>query len=527
MLRNSARRWLAGLGVAGAFVAASATPAFAADPTPSIADVKGAQGFSLYANPVIVAPGGPEKWISLYSLVNEPFTDYTVKVDRSDVDGFAEVRMPVGQGSCSEEGAVLTCVKKVDPKPSLSLLTLPVLPRETAKAGQEGTLKYTVTTQNAGTASYESTITVGEGVDLTAEPLLHLNGSPGSTVRAALEVGNQGQTHVHGAVLFFYGSYELAPSRRYQNCEYFANSFATNVYACKLDGTVTAGGSAKLDDSFAFAIPGDAWAPNKVNGSAIWMTPADWDAFRAQMPGLGESTRGDDGVLTLTSSAPSRTMSRLLKEQTDVDPTNNETWIQLTVQGDQQADVAADGATVRGEVGESIPVTVGFTNNGPAAINAGGEQGRYTVVLVTLPEGTTATKAPEQCTAGKADAAVYACYLPEVVGRGKKAEFPFTLRIDKAGTLTGEVQLLHNDAHDDGLQDLNPANDLAKIVVTAAGGQGDAGGGGGGDGHGGDGGTLPITGSSTGLIAGVGALLLTAGVGGYVVARRRKTRFVA
>ncbi|WP_091126812.1 LPXTG cell wall anchor domain-containing protein [Micromonospora eburnea] len=39
--------------------------------------------------------------------------------------------------------------------------------------------------------------------------------------------------------------------------------------------------------------------------------------------------------------------------------------------------------------------------------------------------------------------------------------------------------------------------------------------------------SLPITGTATGLIAGIGALLLAAGVGGYVIARRRKTRFVA
>ncbi|MFD2763969.1 LPXTG cell wall anchor domain-containing protein [Micromonospora eburnea] len=36
-----------------------------------------------------------------------------------------------------------------------------------------------------------------------------------------------------------------------------------------------------------------------------------------------------------------------------------------------------------------------------------------------------------------------------------------------------------------------------------------------------------MTGTATGLIAGIGALLLAAGVGGYVIARRRKTRFVA
>lgn len=43
-------------------------------------------------------------------------------------------------------------------------------------------------------------------------------------------------------------------------------------------------------------------------------------------------------------------------------------------------------------------------------------------------------------------------------------------------------------------------------------------------GGGGDDGSLPVTGGTTGAVAGLGALLL---VGGYLVARRRRTRFVA
>ncbi|MGW5670937.1 LPXTG cell wall anchor domain-containing protein [Micromonospora sp. NPDC003776] len=526
MLTRSTRRWLAGIGVAGAFVAASATPAFATDPTPSVADAKGAEGFTLYANDIILAPGGPEKWISLYSLVNDPFTDYTVKVDLSGVDSFAEVQ---GPDNCQEAAGVLTCTVKNDPEPDLDLLSLTVLPKETAKAGQEGKLKYTVTTGSAGTASFESTVSVGEGVDLTSEPFVYLDGSPGQTVRSPLAVGNQGETDARGAVLFFFGSYGLAPAKRYENCEYFDDNFDTNAYACKLDATVAAGGSAKLDDSFAFAVPGDAWAPNQDYGFAIWMTPADWDAFRSQVPDFGKSTKGDAGPLTLKASAPSRTMARQLAGQTDVDPYNNETMIKLTVKGNQKADAVANGATVHGAVGDTVPVTVGFTNNGPAAINAGGENGIYTLALVTLPKGTTAVKAPEQCAdaegefgvdSGKAGAAAYACFVPEVIGRGKKVAFPFSLRVDQAGALTGEVQLFHGGPDENMVQDLNPANDIAKILVNPAGGNGDGG-------QGGGGGTLPITGSATGLIAGLGALLLAAGAGGYVVARRRKTRFVA
>jgi LPXTG-motif cell wall-anchored protein len=524
MLTRPTRRWLAGIGVAGAFIAASATPAFAADPTPSIAEAKGSEGFALYANDIILAPGGPEKWISLYSLVNDPFTDYTVKVDLSGVDSFAEVQ---GPDNCDTVASVLTCTVKNDPEPDLDLLSLTVLPGRTAKAGHEGKLKYTVSTENAGTASFESTVTVGEGVDLTSEPFVYLNGSPGQTVKSPLEVGNQGETDARGAVLFFFGSYGLAPAKRYENCEYFEDNFDTYAYACKLDATVAAGGSAKLDDSFGFAVPGDAWAPNEDYGFTIWMTPADWDAFRSQVPDFGKSTKGDAAPLTLKTSTPSRTMARLLAGQTDVDPYNNETMIKLTVKGNQKADAAANGATVRGAVGDTVPVTVGFINNGPAAINAGGENGIYTMALVTVPKGTTVVKAPEQCAdaegefgadSGKPGAAAYACFVPEVVSRGNKVEFPFSLRIDKAGALPGEVELFHGGPDESLVQDLNPANDTAKIVVDATGDGGQGGG---------DGGTLPITGSATGLIAGLGALLLAAGLGGYMVARRRKTRFVA
>ncbi|MCX4469566.1 LPXTG cell wall anchor domain-containing protein [Micromonospora sp. NBC_01655] len=71
--------------------------------------------------------------------------------------------------------------------------------------------------------------------------------------------------------------------------------------------------------------------------------------------------------------------------------------------------------------------------------------------------------------------------------------------------------------------DPNAQNDSAKIIINPTG----HGGGDGGQGGGDDRPTLPITGDSIGLITAVGGLLLVAGTAGYLVARRRKTRFVA
>jgi LPXTG-motif cell wall-anchored protein len=43
----------------------------------------------------------------------------------------------------------------------------------------------------------------------------------------------------------------------------------------------------------------------------------------------------------------------------------------------------------------------------------------------------------------------------------------------------------------------------------------------------GSGGGLPVTGSRTTAVAGLGALLPAAGAAGFLVARRRRTRFIA
>ncbi|MFE9918120.1 LPXTG cell wall anchor domain-containing protein [Micromonospora sp. NPDC005553] len=76
--------------------------------------------------------------------------------------------------------------------------------------------------------------------------------------------------------------------------------------------------------------------------------------------------------------------------------------------------------------------------------------------------------------------------------------------------------------------DPNPANDSAKItIIASADGGSESPGGDDGQGGGGTDGSLPITGAKAGLIAGIGGVLLAAGAAGFVVARRRRTRFVA
>ncbi len=509
MLKQSTRRWLAGLGVAGAFVAASATPASAAP----------ADDLDLYADNAIIAPGGPEKWVTLFGLTTERGDDFTVTVDRSKVAGFADVQATFPE-ECTESGAILTCaVQDNDDDDSyLNLVELVVRAKDDAEAGKQGELKFTVTGAEGGSGTFSSTVTIGEGVDLAAEEMLELTGTPGATVKAPLQVQNRGEKAARGAVLLFQGSYGLTPTKRYENCEYWPVEFSYHQFACTFDTTIGTDEIVRLDSGFGFTVPADSWAPDTHFGAAIWFTPADWQEYNSRME-LPRGTKGDQGELKL---APVKTRGA---PQTDIDEYNNFTFVQLELAGSQKADAAAIGASVKGDVGSTVPLTVGFVNNGPAAFNGGGSSGLSVQATVTLPKGVTATEAPDTCVdpdndewePGKPGARVYSCYLPEPLGKGAKAEFEFEVRIDRAGSQTGEVKLRTGNEDAD-IKDLNPANDTAKILVNAAGGAG------GGDG---DDPTLPITGDSTTLVAGIGGLLLAAGAAGFVVARRRRTRFVS
>ncbi|WP_428962686.1 cell wall anchor protein [Micromonospora fluostatini] len=525
MRKHSTRRLLAGLGVAAALVTTAAAPVAAA---PEPADVRPAVEFGLYANSVLLAPGGPAKHVTLTALADRPLPEFTVTVDRSGVDGFAEVTVPTAD--CTADGAVLTCTVNNEEEPVMSLLHLAVTLRPDAGAGQRGELAFTVAERGGGRAGYRSTVAVGEGVDLVSPAQVALSGRPGATVPAPLTVTNQGEQAVGQLVLYVVGNYGLAPATRYRNCEYATGGphHSTPVmFACTFERTLAPGETVRVDTGFGFALPGDSWAPNTQHGSALWLTPADWAALRSQhapVDRIGEN--GTDGVLGLGPVTRSQQRERAAGDpQSDVDPEDNATAITITVQGDQRADAVAAGARVDTSVGRTVPVTVGFTNAGPAALATWGTRGFYTMVDVAVPEGTTAVRASEHCRTdddqgeepGRPGGRRYTCYLPGVLRVGERAEFPFSLRVDTAGRHTSTVELLHLGVADEFARDLDPSNDTATIVVDTTGPDG------GDDGDGGDGGGLPITGAPVATIAGVGLALVVVGAVIFLVTRRRGT----
>ncbi|MGW5082190.1 LPXTG cell wall anchor domain-containing protein [Micromonospora echinospora] len=524
MLSNSSRRLLAGLGVAGAFVAASATPGFAADPKVKL---------GVYFGDTTIATDSDGKIESstVHSSAPVVLHDLTVRYDFTGLAG----KVTVGKdedtsADCTSPSAnVLVCTSpwevEVDEWGHGGLFPVQIKATDKAADGDTGTIKVTLSANGFDGVSHEAKVRVGEGVDLAAGPETTVSAAPGKSFTAPLKVTNVGETTAKGAAVIFYNDYGLNSTKHYSNCTYVGDELRT----CRFDEELPAGGP--FGATLPYALGADSMAPGSKYGEIIWMTPNEFEDFEGYLDNydvtIGEP--GTDGKLTLAEAAGKATARGF---QADPRPENNGTYLEVKVTGNNGTDLEALGAAVTGKAGATVKAAIGLRNNGPATLDYSRSGSSVTYLTFDVPKGTTTTAVPENCFPVKGDewgepgqpgGRHYRCYFGSLLKAGETVTLDFGLKIDKViANDTGLVKINVPCECDGGFyRDLKPANDTAKVVVNAAPGGGDGGQGGG------DGGTLPITGSSTGLIAGVGALLLAAGAVGYVLTRRRRTRFVA
>jgi LPXTG-motif cell wall-anchored protein len=482
--------------------------------------------------------------LSLHNDVEETVTvdDVKVVVDTSGVDSFASVlpynspSLPVCTGSSP---APLTCtaesVQVWGKHYGGGLGAYSVSVSNSVPVGTTGTIKVTVTAKDLPTMVVNQKITASEPVDLAATPdgQTKVEAAPGATPQLPLAVRNIGDHPAHGAVLTFQRGYELAYAKRYSNCVY------TDWTArCRFDTVLSRGTDYELSDRLV-SVHGDATAPGSTQLYASWNTPDDVDdedAYDDPFDGV-PPVPGTDGALRLVPR-----MAANRANQTDPNRMNDSVWIAVSITGDSRPDPAAVGATVRGGVGSTVVAKLGIRNAGTARV------AWNPYITVEVPDGTTVTSVSPAGTNPPGTAPVKRCvaydpadedgpdwdgparpgarqYLCAPGGLAAHEQFTwdFTLRIDRGGPLKGTVRV--NGTDDEGRGD--PTNDVADILVNPPPGAG-TGGTGGGTGTGPQaGGSLPITGANAGLFAGAGGLLVALGVGGFLLARRRRTRFVA
>ncbi|WP_433653250.1 LPXTG cell wall anchor domain-containing protein [Micromonospora zamorensis] len=519
MLKHSLR-FLAGLGAAGALIAASATPAVAAvEIEPYFQDTTLAVG-STKTNRLL-----------LYADEPTSLNDVSVRYDYRSLASKITIAPADGQECAAPEPSVLVCEERY----GVSLSELPPLgsgihrgvtqrvdmaATRDAQVGDSGDVVVSFQAAGGQRGSYTSQVRIGEGVDLAGGPFTTHSSKPGGKVSVPLAVSNAGKKTITGFVAVFDLSYSVRTRDRFSNCLYSDD----HLISCKFDEEIPVGEGRATTLNFELAK--DTYAPTNQAGYAEFMTTADFEDLTRVREAVGAraATRGSGPKLTL-AEAPSQMRQA---DQTDVGPGYNYTGWTIKVTGRNGTDLAAIGDTLRGGAGAVVTATVGFRNNGPATLdktNADWEAATHTVV--ELPPGTTAVEIPASCHL-RPGTRTYQCASEMLLVAGQTYTMKFRLRIDKVvpnarGTVhvNAPCECPGGGNFED---DIKPANDRATIVVNAV----QGGGGGGGQGSGdGDGGSLPITGSPTGLIAGIGGLLLVAGVGVCLLARRRTTRIVA
>ncbi|MDN3240651.1 LPXTG cell wall anchor domain-containing protein [Glycomyces tritici] len=199
-------------------------------------------------------------------------------------------------------------------------------------------------------------------------------------------------------------------------------------------------------------------------------------------------------------------------------------------------DLSVADANAKGKKGDEVTLTVPVKNLGPAdAASFFDGPGSYGIIG-SLPKGLELVEAGgdgDDLSCFEPDDPMVEHSFPQVdpaktdfvcffwsVGAGESFDFEFTVKITDAaskakGTLT--VAAIDDEGYP-GIADADAKNDTADITVNGTGS-----GNGNGNGNGGGSGKLPKTGTSMGMIVGVAALVLVAGIVlTALTARRRK-----
>jgi hypothetical protein len=189
------------------------------------------------------------------------------------------------------------------------------------------------------------------------------------------------------------------------------------------------------------------------------------------------------------------------------DPTGNNSvshgYVETTtrVNTANTADFQVSGARLKGRVGDTVDLQVQFTNAGPAWVLVEPGPPVPTRMLIKIPSGTTAVKAPN---CKKPAAGTYECFIAQGwVEEDHVDTRSFKLRIDKAvAGAKGSVAL----TADSRPYDVNKANDKADILLDV-------------EGSGSTGGSGPAL-----PLAGAAAAVVAVAAGTVLLVRRRAAR---
>ncbi|BCB79087.1 hypothetical protein GCM10022251_19130 [Phytohabitans flavus] len=438
--------------------------------------------------------------ITVENSVPTAAVDVTVKIDTSTVSAAFKLDLPGADQGCTVAGKVATCTLAELPGESKKVYTIDALPGDLEVLEYQGLIQVTTSAANMPEDQQAEGYVqlMSPGIDLVMDQIDDMTLEPGRAAKLPIQAANVGTVAAAGVEVILSVGLEIEFPDQYENCTYNPDFLELN---CWVLGDVAPGDVFAIADEtpLRIAVKDKAAGPDKQ-----WVS--------ARVAPLGE-----EQIEELAAKAASKRSAGQQLRLAEVGPipdlNDYDNFTQFNVNiPKNSADSVAIGGTVPGAVGDEVDLKVGLRNDGPNNMLKPGEEWAASA-LVTLPAGVKALTVSDRCTPivdgeaqwedeGKPIGLVYVCWPSDSLNAGEEFLFPFKVEIVDTASAAGSIVV------DGGVQDPDTSNNTAEITMGA--------------GSGGGGGGLPVTGARAGLVAGVGALLVAAGVVAVVLLRRRR-----
>jgi hypothetical protein len=431
--------------------------------------------------------------VTVANSVPTTAVDVSVTIDASAVSAAFRLELPGADQGCTVSGMVATCTLDELPGDSSRVYTIGALPGDLDVLDYSGLIEVTTSAANMPQDQQVSGYVqlTGPGVDLVLDDIDDVTLEPGESTSVPVRAANVGTVAAAGVEVVLSVGLELEFRDQYDNCRYEPDFLELT---CRIIGEVGPGEVFTLDPETPLRVGPETTAAGPTS------TIVD-----VRVAPLGEEQTAE---MTARSAG---NQLRLAAVESVWDINDGDNWTQFFVNIPMQsADAVAIGATVTGELGDTVGIQVGIRNDGPANLLGPGDRWAPTA-SVTLPEGVEAVAVGENCMplvdgrpdwerAGEAVGMEYRCFPTHSPVVGETFLYPFQVKIVGVAGAVGSVVV------DGGVQDPDTTNDTAEIVL----------------GSGGSGGGLPVTGARAGVVAGVGVLFVAAGAVAVLLFRRRR-----
>lgn len=338
---------------------------------------------------------------------NVTVTDGKLFIDISGLTGVAEVTWPE---NCTPSGTSAVC--DVPQVPTIGgdyedQVFLKVRAADGARAGAKGRIAYEASatggpdgTLTAPHESFDTTLTVGSGPDLSIDPIAPVEaGRPGDERTIPFRVVNNGNESANGITVKLYASYGLRELPRYDGCTYTTvdgdHDAPSTTATCTFDQALAPGDSFELPKPLTVRL-----APYALNERL------DLDVE----PGHGAR---------------------------DIDSENDYTALEILV--DNVADFSVSGDAISGAPDETVTADLTFENKGPAWFGNLGSGEPAVDVRLIVPEGVKVVGVPSGCRPHTLEGGYYPqqtgaprydCNPGYWVREDTRRTFSFSVRID-------------------------------------------------------------------------------------------------